>query len=1031
MTYYSDHLPIMSIFLTLFFLAASCFASVAPAAGIEKSNYELSLSFIPEQGRLIGTSKITIEPNQNLSFFFHDLEVTGSLLKDENGREHELLPIQDVLMLPASEKSRTLYISYTKTIPGTSQKDVDNLISPEGISLNSNWYPLPEKPMRFQVIATLPDHFSAVMEADSFPLKQQGNTVNATFSTPVTSIHFTAGPYSIEKQLVRPGLFVYSMFFIEDKDLAAEYRQAAASYINRYESEIGPYPFNHYVIVANRLPTGYSMPTFTLLGQMVLRLPFIKDTSLGHEIVHSWFGNAVGVNLSQGNWCEGLTSFLADHAYRNEKGEGVADRLESITRYLSYVHKDSAIPLAAFTSASHNQPMAEARRAVGYERGALFFHELRIKIGSKAFRDSLRRFYIDNYGKNATWDDLQRSFEAVTETDLETFFSERLERKYIPELKVENINVDYSNNQISLTFDLLQQSPEPFSLIVPVQIKTMSSTLNVKVTITQIKTKVYIPADQLPLEFTIDPEHDFLRDVAKKDLPAVWSRFMGSEKKLVILAKESDRSLYQSFFNTLEKKDLTITTAAKVTNLMLSSNDLLFLGLDQAPSRALFGLPDRPDQAFSLDVRRNPLDQSHVAVLVSSSGKDQTDAASRRISHYGKYSYLEFQNGHIVKKETQTTEPDLRFILEELPDGGATTSLSRFEVVIEKLTDARVIYIGEDHTSFADHLLQLRIIEALYKKNPKLAIGMEMFPASSQPVLDKYTLSGEMSDERTFLKKSNYYDVWRFDYRFYRDILRFARKKHLPTVALNLDRRIVSEVFRSGGTDSLSKEELGSLPVDRNLDMKGYSERLSLMHDVHIQGSHGSGAESGFIQAQGLWDETMAKNIATFLIKHQDYQIVVLAGSQHTRKDSGIPPRVARRLPVKQASILNIYDDNAPADLAQVADFFFLASPAELPESPKIGIVLTTEKEDNRTFQKISQFSPHSKAEASGLLIGDILKEVNGYAISDMADLRVALFDTKAGETIDIKVVRKKEGVKQELPVKVELTVPPAIQPHQ
>ncbi len=124
--------------------------------------------------------------------------------------------------------------------------------------------------------------------------------------------------------------------------------QAAAGYINRYEKEIGPFPYNHYVIVANRLPTGYSMPTFTLLGQMVLRLPFIKDTSLGHEIVHSWFGNAVEVDYSKGIGAEGLASFLADHAYREEKGEGAEDRKESITRYLSYVHKESAIPLSVF-----------------------------------------------------------------------------------------------------------------------------------------------------------------------------------------------------------------------------------------------------------------------------------------------------------------------------------------------------------------------------------------------------------------------------------------------------------------------------------------------------------------------------------------------------------------------------------------------------------------------------------------------------------------------------------------------------------
>jgi uncharacterized iron-regulated protein len=338
--------------------------------------------------------------------------------------------------------------------------------------------------------------------------------------------------------------------------------------------------------------------------------------------------------------------------------------------------------------------------------------------------------------------------------------------------------------------------------------------------------------------------------------------------------------------------------------------------------------------------------------------------------------------------------------------------------------------VGENHTSLADHLLQLRIIEALHRKNPKIAIAMEMFPSSSQPALDKYTLSGEEVEERAFLKESDYFNVWRFDYRYFRDILIFARKKQLPVIGLNLDRQIVSEVFRSGGTDNLDKKVQALLPVDRNLDMPGYGERLSFMHALHKQGSHGSGAKSGFIQSQGLWDETMAENIVTFLTERPDYQLVVLAGSEHTRNDSGIPPRVARRLPAKQASILNIYNGSAPANLEQVADYYFLAAPAELPEAPQIGVVLDTETKNEHTFLKISQLSPHGKAAAAGLLEGDIVREVNGYPISDMADVRIAMLGTNIGETVDVKVVRTKSGENREHLFKVELTVPPAQQPH-
>jgi uncharacterized iron-regulated protein len=1026
MTCFSNHLPTSSIFFTLFLIFCSCCSSAALAAHQEKSDYELSLSFVPQEGQLIGTAKITIDPGRKLTLSVQDLAITGTLLRDETGHEHRLHPTRNMLILPSASTSRTLYISYTRTV----KDDFNNLISPEGISLISNWYPRPEQPMLYHVTAVLPNHFSAVMEADTFPLKQQGDTVRATFSRPLTTIHFIAGPYSLDKQRVRDGLFVYSMFFKEDRSLAGDYLQAAAEYLNHYENEIGPYPYNHYVIVANRQPTGYGMPTFTLLGQMVLRLPFIKDTSLGHEIVHSWFGNAVEVDYGEGNWCEGLTSYLADHAYREKQGEGSDDRRESITRYHSYVHQKSSLPLAAFTSASHHQPMADAKRAVGYDKGAFLFHELREKIGRQLFQEGLRRFYADNNGRQANWNDLQKSFEAVSGADLEKFFVERLTRDDIPVLGVEDIQVSSADNGPILSFTLLQQTEKPFSLVIPIEVRTISTTFTIKQEIHEQKTRISIPLDQRPLEFTIDPHHDLLRQLTDEELPAVWSRFMGSPKPLVILAKKNQRALYQPLLDAVGGKELTLTSATELTNQQMSENDLLFLGPDQIPARSLFGLPNHPQLGMTLDVRRNPLNRNKVAVLVSSSGVDQTKAAARRLTHYGKYSYLEFKNGRNVAKKIQSTQSGLRFVLEELPVGGATASLSPFTGVIEKLARARVVYVGESHTSLADHLLQLRIIEALFMKNQKLAIAMEMFPSSSQPALDRYTLSGEEVDERTFLKESDYYNVWGYDYRFFQDILHFARKNHLPVIGINLDRQIVSEVFRSGGTDSLTREVQESLPKDRNLDMQGYSERLSVMHNIHMQGNHGSGAESGFIQAQGIWDETMAVNITNFLTEHPGYQLVVLAGSQHTRKDSGIPPRVARRMAVQQVSVINIYSDSAPADLEQVADYFFLATPTELPESPKMGIILDTQTENGQSVLTISQLSPHGKAAAAGLQTGDILKEVNGYPVSDMADLRIGMLGAKTGQTIDIKVARKKNKKDQELVFKVELTTPPAPPPH-
>ncbi len=1014
--------------ILLLFAVAGCIFGAAPlqAHVTEKSQYALSLSFDLDKNQVIGTAKITITSGQDLHLYCQELNITGSLLRDENGREHQLSLTSDTITITPKEQSQTLFLSYTKTVTASHV----NKIGKSGIALIDHWYPLPQNPTTFELTATLPENFEAITESDFFPLKKNGNIASARFSNPTTTIHFAAGPYTIEKRQVREGLSVYSMFFAEERQLAADYLKSAAQYLNRYEEEIGTYPYNHYVIVANRLPTGFGMPTFTLMGQMVLRLPFIKNSSLGHEIVHSWFGNSVDVNYSQGNWCEGLTSFLADYSYREDAGEGAAHRKESITKYLNYVHPKSAIRLSSFTSASHNQYNGEAKRAVGYNRGALFFHELREKVGPDTFSAALRRFYIDNKGRSAAWDDLRQSFESASETDLGNFFVQRLTKTVIPELEVKNLAINYNNSTPHLSFTMVQLSDAPFSLNVPVQVETMTGTQTVIRAISEVETNISIPLETKPLSLTIDPEYTFLRKLSADEYPAVWAQFLGAEKKLVVLTSKNDREKYRSLLKALAIEEPQIINGDEISNKELSQNSILFLTSDQPAARSLFGRADTPNSGAIIDVRRNPLNRDHVAVLISSSTPQELAMISRRLSHYGKYSYLKFTKGKNTVKRIQTTDAGLQYIIEELPTGGATSTLTSFDSTVEQLNRNRVIYVGENHTSLSDHILQFRIIQALHARNKDLAIGMEMFPMSSQDALDRYTLGPDNTDERTFLKESEYYDVWRYDYRYFRDILHFAKKHTIPVIGLNLDKKIVSEVFRTGGTDSLDEKTRKALPVARDLDLPGYTDRLAQVHSMHVQGSHAKGMESGFIQAQALWDETMAQNIAAYLESHPKDRMVVLAGTQHTRNDSGIPPRVAGRIAVKQASVLNIYNGSTPKDLAQVADYYFFAMVTSLPDTPKIGVVLSSITLKDEPRLKISEISPHGKAAEGGLAAGDILKTVDGYNVTTMSDLMASMLDTRPGDLIDITVLRKDGDQEKTVSLVVELTLPPQEKGH-
>lgn len=991
-------------------------------------DYQLAISFDLARNTLTGTARITISAGDTLTLHTGSLTITGILLKRQDGSSHEAhVPQEPTFSVPTDPGEQELFISYSCTADANGP----NLIGPDAVTLVSDWYPLPERRMHYQLSAALPEGFTAVAESDLFPLARSGNSVTATFPHPTDAIHFAAARYAVTSLEVRKGLKVYTLLFQEDADLAAGYLEKARDYIRRYEREIGPFPYRHYVIVANRLPTGLGMPTFTLLGQTVLRLPFIKDTSLGHEILHSWFGNSVDVDPEQGNWCEGLTAYLSDHAYRQDAGEGAAYRKESILNYLSYVHDDNVIPLSEFVSGSHSQPLARARRAVGYSRALMLFHELHERVGQEHFRKGIRSFYAQFKHRTASWNDIRDTFNAIyQEEDLTPFFAERLSRTDIPAFHAEHIAVYPKDDKSLLTFQLVQDTTLPYSLKIPIRVATSQGDYYFRATTASAEKAVTLPLPGRPLEIALDPGYSLLRELEFAETPAIWSRFMGAENTLAILASEEAEKTYRPLLEQLRKESWTVKYDHEITNAELRDADLLILGPGQQAGRNLFGSPALPQPGFSLDVRPNPLNPAHVAVLTSSNDERETAAAVPRLGHYGKYTFLHFRKGRAVERGLPESAAGIHYQLEQLPLGGSTKPLQDFDAIAKELSTRDVIYIGETHTSVSDHRLQLRLLEALASRIPDLAIGMEMFPATSQEALDTYILGDTAMTEKEFLKASRYFEVWNYDFRYFQEIMQLARQKRLPVIGLNLEREIVATVYRTGSTDELPIATRNSLPQERDLGMQGYAERLREIQAMHDRGSHGNGLVSGFIQAQALWDETMAENIVRNLQGHPGRKMVVLAGSQHTRKDSGIPPRVARRMQAEQASVLNILNGSTPANLAEIADYFFLSEPMELEEAPKMGIVLQERQDDGREYVEIIDFSPNSKARAAGLQTGDILRTVGGYAITTMADIRIAMVDARSGDTIIVQAERGTAGKRKELEFAVELIRIEAEKPH-
>jgi uncharacterized iron-regulated protein len=247
--------------------------------------------------------------------------------------------------------------------------------------------------------------------------------------------------------------------------------------------------------------------------------------------------------------------------------------------------------------------------------------------------------------------------------------------------------------------------------------------------------------------------------------------------------------------------------------------------------------------------------------------------------------------------------------------------------VWEKLAQAQVVYLGETHDSKADHAAQLAIIQALHQRNPQLVIGMEMFQRPYQKAIEDYL--ADRITEAELLKRTEYQKRWGFDWEMYAPIVRFAKEKQLPIVALNTPAEVTRKTSRQG-LQSLNLNDKRFIPPISEIQTgvktsaAGYRQMLQEVFDQVHQGKGGAERFERFFTAQVLWDETMADRIAQ-LLRGSDRQVVVLAGQGHIVYGYGIPSRVQRRIPtVKQQTILLNPDKETQIGKPGIADIFWV-----------------------------------------------------------------------------------------------------------
>jgi uncharacterized iron-regulated protein len=971
--------------------------------------YDLSVSINPAGHTITGEASITL-PQGEHALYTRSLSVTALSL---DGEPLHLDPVEGVLTVSGPG---VLEVSYRGMFEGSqTEGNMENVgvvsggvISAEGISLLSGWYPEMEGRALFTLTAFLPEGFLAVSEAEEVTTRAIAGGVEYSFlfPHPLGGINLTAGKY-VEFTGRANGTEIYAYFFPEDAGLAETYLRYTKDYIQTYEEILGPFPFKRFSVVENFLPTGYSMPTYTLLGSVVVRRPFIVETSLGHEITHQRFGNYVEADYEKGNWVEGLTTYLADHFYEERKGEGAEYRKRVLLDYRNYVHEEDEIPLKEFF-----QRRDFATRAVGYGKCAMLFHMLNREIGEESFLRALRMLVREKAFEKASWEDIRESFERSSERELGWFFDQWVLRKGLPDFTISTPRVLLLEGIHRVSFTISQRG-EPYRFLLPVEVfDERGGIVEHELEVKSGKESFEITMDSPPALIVFDRSFDMMRRLQGEETPPVVSNLSGSRERLIVVPEEG-AGPYEPLVTLFEGEGFTVKPQAEIKDKDLRSTPVVVLGLESPVLRRLFGGTEpvlkkiqescgdveefarsSPPEGFILITLKNPLNPETVLAVVHSDSAEETRRAARKIYRYGNYSVLYFLMGRNLKKSVAESADGIRFDLSPDVLGFEPRAALGLEEIIRRVMDTPIIYVGEAHTSYQDHKIQLELIRRMHEAGKTFAVGMEMFQRPFQEPLDDF-IAGQ-STEKEFLRDSEYFERWKFNYHLYREILDYAKTHGIPVIALNQKAEIIKKVSREG-MDALTEEERKHIPP--GMDMSDYEYR-TMLQEVFAMHREGKDFEN-FYQSQILWDETMAHAIDGFLRENPGHQMVIIAGKGHVMYGSGIPKR-AHRLTGKEYAIL--ISSPAPELDPDLADYVLFAREIPAPSSPFLGVKLDVEEEQ----VTIVQVTPGSPAGLAGMKKGDVIVSVDDVETGDIGDIKLALFGKESGDTARVKIRRKR-----------------------
>jgi hypothetical protein len=244
-------------------------------------------------------------------------------------------------------------------------------------------------------------------------------TTWSCIAAPVRDFNVVLGDdYQVESRDVE-GITVNSIFYAGHEDGGIAALDHASRAVRLFNVRIGPYPFTELDVVETpTLAGGIEYPALVVINESYYeragRARNRMEWVVVHEVLHQWWYSLVGNDQVDEPWLdEALVQYCTLLYYEEIYGQDVAERLlESMFQQtyeeLQETGRDQPVglPVAGYAGRNYGP--------VVYQKGPLYFHQLRQRVGTEAFWEILATYFERNRYRIARPQDWLLAVEAVT-----------------------------------------------------------------------------------------------------------------------------------------------------------------------------------------------------------------------------------------------------------------------------------------------------------------------------------------------------------------------------------------------------------------------------------------------------------------------------------------------------------------------------------------------------------------------------------------------------------------------------------------